>query len=385
MRLPTVFTAFLLFVLPLVVFPLTPSFFETPKIILAEILIELLIFFSLVQSSKYLKKINSTFLLLIICIAALTLLHLFIFGPKETFFGNIFRLQGIFMLCHLLAFSFLSSCLAVSDKMKRWASAISLIMLLISIFVFGGNLSGRAVGSLGEPNALASSAIFLLTFSFFLHKNPLIKVLGVVETIAVIILSGSRSSLITFSILGLFLLLQLKLSLKKAFLICLVFALLSLSLPILEGGGWFENRSEIWKTAFIAGFKSPLYGWGFGRIDKALQPTSRLLNNNVQYQFVDSAHNLFLDWWLQGGIIGLGLLVSIILICLSNLLKAGKKMELSLFLAAIIPLLFNPLSIISLIYFWYSIGQGFPTSPKTRSLKLGTKTDIISLWRIPGG
>ena len=95
-----------------------------------------------------------------------------------------------------------------------------------------------------------------------------------------------------------------------------------------------------------------------GNIDSALNQTSRVVNNNIQYQFIDSTHNIFLDFWVQGGVLGvIGLTVLIVYAC-RNLLKRNQVRELLILLGLLVVLSFNPMSIAIVIFFWWTLGQG---------------------------
>lgn len=357
--LVTYIISFLLFFLPLVVLPIGISPFETPKVILAEMVIELLLF--LFFFGKYgagAKELNPMLIRTLGVIFLLSLIYFPFQISQNIFFGNIFRLQGVFLLWHLVLFAALSSAVNLSRTSHLYI--FSLVGLLFGALIFGTDLNDRYFGTLGEPNALAAAAIFLFPFSYFAYKLPL-KAVAFVVTLLVLFLSGSRSAFLALSLqlLLLFFVQKLKLSTAKSLSICLLLFIFGLSLPFLEGGGWFENRSEIWQTAFYAGLQSPLIGQGFGNVADALHRTAQLLNNNVQFQFVDSSHNLVLDWWVQGGLIGTVLLVFVIFYSFYQFIKKRQLLELVIFLGILTTMSFNPVSVVTLIAFWWVIGQGF--------------------------
>lgn len=360
----TIILAFLLFFLPFVVIPFGISPFEFPKVIAAEIGIEILLVIKLFQKNIHINQFNKRQMLLILPLIILTLIDLVFFPSPTAFFGNPFRLQGIFLLWHLLAFSILSNVIPdlIGDLDSRLPITIyilSLVLLLITAISFGGNENGRAIGTLGEPNALAATAAFFLPFLF--GQKNLIKILGFIFALIIIFLSGSRSGLIAIGVESVFLLLKeiVKLSVAKSFILAFILFILSLSLPLIENGGWFENRSVIWQTAFVAGLKSPVLGWGFGNIETALHQTSVEMKNLVQHQFIDSAHNIFLDFWVQGGVVGLISLLLIIFFSIKNLIAKSKLLELTIFLGLITVMSFNPVSVVTLVAFWWVVGQGF--------------------------
>lgn len=358
----TLLLTFLLFFLPFVLLPFAPlsGVFETPKVIVGEIAIELLVLAKIFQkNNSFIQQLNKQQVILTLGLIILTLIDLAIFQTPTSFFGNKFRLQGIFLLWHLLAFSIVSSTIKI-DKIPSLIYPIFITLLLTTTIFLGGNENGRTIGTLGEPNALAATAIFILPFILFIQKN-LIKILGFIVVLVIIFLSGSRSGLVAISMQSIFIVFNrgFKLSVFRSFIISLILFVLSLSLPIIEGGGWFENRAIIWQTAFFAGFNSPIIGNGFGNIDNALRQTSIVMNSLVQHEFVDSSHNLFLDFWVQGGIVGLIALIAIIFFSIKNLIHQSKMLELTLLLGLIGVLSFNPASVVTLVAFWWVVGQGF--------------------------
>jgi len=83
------------------------------------------------------------------------------------------------------------------------------------------------------------------------------------------------------------------------------------------------------------------------------------MNKDIQYVNVDSAHNLFLDFWIQGGILGVGLLVGFLGFGVIGLMRGEQVVLLVSLLGVLTSMLFNPASIVSLVHFWFLIGQGF--------------------------
>lgn len=331
--------------------------FETPKVIVGEILIEVLLVLIFLRGRF--KLVLNPFSGAIGLLFLLTVIDLIFLKTNTTFFGNLFRLQGVFLLWHLLGLALVSSAVNLPKKVYLY-STFSLVVLSLSAYILGGDLNGRAFGTLGEANSLAGTAIFLLPFG--LVATPKWAKIGFLLSVALIILaSGSRAGVIVFLIqlifVGLVYLASFKLS--RAFLVALMLSLISLALPIYAGGGWYENRSEIWYTSLVAGTLSPVIGHGFGNMEAALHKTALILNNNIQYQVVDSAHNIFLDFWVQGGALGIMALVILIIFAVRNFLQKDQLKELLIILGLLTTLSFNPVSVSLLIAFWFFLGQGY--------------------------
>lgn len=357
-----VFLTFLLFFLPLLVVPLGSSYFEVPKVIAAEIVIEILLLLVLFRKAKFfLNNFNYQYLVLFTLIFFLTVIHLIFLRTNTTFFGNTFRLQGIFLLWHLLLFSLISIKVSL-DKVPSWVYLLSLGGLLVGGLVLGGNELSRVVGTLGEPNALAGTVTFIWPFIYFRYSKWYLKYASFIPVITLILLSNSRSGFIAFFIQILFiLLLKIKFTLSKATLVCLILIGITGVLPFLEGGGVYENRGEIWSSAFIAGLQNPIFGGGFGNIEKVIPQGSEILKNNARFQYVDSAHNILLDFWVEGGIIGLGILLFLIYKTFDSFIKKSRMLETICLLGLLTVMFFNPVSVVNLIHFWWLLGQGWKT------------------------
>lgn len=348
-------TIFLLFFLSLFVFPFGYSYFEPPKVILAQVLIELLLILSL---AKKFKLPPPALFIPVLLFFTLTIIDLIFMRTETTFWGNIFRFQGVFLFWNLLIFALISFQNKL-PKLPYYIYLIPLAGLLISAFWLGKNDVDRSFGTLAEPNALSASVIFLLPFIYFFIKNKIIRYFSLAVILWIILISGSRAGLIAFFIQILFIFFSNRFAIKKVVLICLTILILSLTLPILEGGGWYENRAEIWQASLTAGFINPVIGGGFGNLEKTIPRGSEIVHNNARFQYVDSSHNFLLDYWVSGGLIGLILILFLLFKTFKNFTFEGKKLELAVFLGLITVMSFNPVSVITLVQFWWLIGQGF--------------------------
>lgn len=349
---------FLLFILYLIVIPIGVSPFETPKVILAEIVIAGLLFLKITHFKKVdFKHLFTPQLVLIGILFILSLDQLLLFHPKGGFFGNVFRLQGVFLLWHLMVFSLLSKDVKI-DHFLKILLPFSFICLLMGTLILGVDQNNRAFGTLGEPNALAATALFLFPFVYFRYK-PVVKTGAFFAALLITILSGSRAGLIGF-ILELIFIVGIKISTPaKALSVCLLLMLSSLLLPLIENVGWFEKRAEIWQTALISGWESPLIGHGFGNVQNSILQTAVKLGNNVQYQIVDSSHNFLLDYWIQGGVVAVISILLLLILSLQGLSLHKKVVEMTAMVGLLTAMLFNPVSVVNLLAFWWLIGQGF--------------------------
>src|SRR5258706_1510086 len=359
----TIIVWILIFILPFLIFPIGIYQFEAPKVYAAELGIIILSLLGIFANYKHLIKVKVP-LILFSLLFFLTLYHLLFRMTPAAFLGNIFRQQGIFLLWLLMLFSFFSA------HLSRIKIPPVIITLLISVeFILSilliRSIDDRAVGTLGEPNALAGFVAFLWPFIAFQKlKSPISKFLFILSSTMIffiIFMSGSRSGLIAFILeLMLFGFFKFtKLGILKTTSIGILFLISSFLLPFaLAKDVVYENRAEIWQTSIISGYQHPFLGWGFGNTEVALKQYNKKLYNNLQGYYVDSAHNIFIDYWIQGGFLGLSILLLLIYISIKNFIIKKSVMNITLLLGLMITLSFNPSSIVGLIGFWYILGQG---------------------------
>ncbi|MGI8419386.1 MAG: O-antigen ligase family protein [Candidatus Levyibacteriota bacterium] len=258
----------------------------------------------------------------------------------------------------LLLFSFTSSLLP-PFKMSRWFFLIILCIQCFFAFIIGGE-GTRAIGTIGEPNALAADIVFLWPFIYFYNHNKLYKVGSILLAVLIILLSQSRSGIIAICIQLAFFFLTYKLhmSLKKSTMICLILMVFSLLLPFFDQKGFYENRTQVWQSALMAGVTHPILGNGFGNIQYALQASEKQFHNNLGLSMIDSSHNIFLDWFVQGGIVGLTVFLSFLYQAFTIFIQKKETPYLVILLGLLVSLSFNPASIIALIALFWILGKG---------------------------
>jgi hypothetical protein len=154
-------TIALLFLVPFLILPFGESHFESPKVVIAEILmlsVFLLSFWKnplIYASKKYLP---------FYALGILSLFHLLFLSGPTTFFGNVFRGQGVLLLWALLLFSISISMTKVKMLPRFGIYLLLVLQLVAAVFIEGKD--ARAIGTIGEPNALAAFAIFFWPFLF---------------------------------------------------------------------------------------------------------------------------------------------------------------------------------------------------------------------------
>jgi O-antigen ligase len=361
---------FLLFLLQFFFFPVGTSFFEGSKVYAAEIAIVILFLLCLFSKEgiQY-KNYPKPCLFSLAGIAFIGLYHVFFDQTKTVLFGNIFRLQGTMLVWFLLAFALISAKVSIERKYIPTLSFAALVVQFICALLFVGVGSDRPVGTIGEPNALAASVLFLWPFVVLVKKKTkwywLQMILSTLIVLAMIIITGSRSAMIAFGIQVFFLLFVrfLPKRLGVATILALLFLCASYIFP-LTSHDVYENRGEIWKSALVAGTTHPVLGVGFGNAEYELHKANLQLHNHLPGYYVDSAHNIFLDWWVQGGVIGLGILVWLLYRTFAQFIVRQNILYITLLVGLLAALSFNPASVVSLIALWWMIGQSFSAPNK---------------------
>lgn len=368
---------FLLFLLQFFYFPIGRSFFEGAKVYAAEIGIFLLLLLQLASKDGLsLREYKKPLVISGVILLAITAFHVLFHQTATVLFGNEFRLQGTFLLWMLLLFAFLSSRISIDDKIKPIFITIILFVQLVCTLVFIGVGADRPVGTLGEPNALAANIIFLWPFLVFAWpKKKLLRVLaaiGIISALLILFVTGSRSGIIALGVQLCFLaaLAILKFQLPKketlkstiSLVLALCVLLASLALPFIGQRNEYEDRGEIWIAAVRAGTANPILGVGFGNAEYELHKANVEIGNKLQGYYVDSAHNIFLDWYIQTGIAGLSIFLFFLYQTFKNFIYTNQIRNIVLLLGLIAALSFNPASVVALIGLWWLIGHSLITA-----------------------
>lgn len=352
----------LLFLLQFVYFPFGTSYFENPKVYAAEVLIFCLLLVAILQGYSLFEKRKLPLLFAFGALIVLSLYQLIFLPTDYTFWGNDFRLQGVLLLWFLLLFSYLSSHKPIERVSPYLLISVLLLQFVLAIQVDSGSLE-RAVGSIGEPNSLAGIMIVTWPFLYFSVTKRRWRILSLLGSCilicGVLLLSGSRSGVVAFALQLVFLLCRgvFQWPVKRVVIVCLVLLVSSLVLPFLEQGSKYEKRTEVWQTGIVAGFAHPILGNGFGNGEFALNTAAIKLHNPLQGYYLDSAHNLLLDWWVQGGTLGLGIMLFLLSKMFFHFVQEKNLRNLIIALGLLAVLSFNPASVILLMYLWWLIGQ----------------------------
>ncbi len=355
-RIPFYLTVFLIFFLPFVVFPIGSSQFEVPKVIVAQIAIELLVLFRLLRHEK--PNIPYPVLIGFLVLFSISVLDLIFFRTPLSFFGNSYRLQGIFLFWHLLLFSIFAD-KNVLQHIGAKALTCFLIIQLCGDFFFGVNVVGRSFGFLGEPNSLAAVALVVFPLLFMQKNSKKLVLFCFLLLTVLLIISGSRSGVMGFVIQAFFLFFSYRFPAKLSRITVISFLLvLATHLTPYFLSNIHESRVEIWYAAVLSFLAHPIIGGGFGNIDLLLHEQSLRFASFISARYVDSSHNIVLDMIVQSGIIGVGAFFLLLWNASMDFYKKKNIVQTALLLGLLTVLLFNPVSVWVLLVFWYLLGQG---------------------------
>lgn len=369
---------FLLFGLTFLIVPTLPSPYEAPKAYGTILLIGILI--SISKTPKTFIKLPrldiQTIPILLIALGLYHLLYPTTFLPffpqplsfSNLLWGNNIRPQGTILYISLFLLFLVSTKSIFNPRSFSRIAFFSLIGLFIYTLIIGPKASFRFIGPLGEANSLSAVVLFLFPLSS-LSPNPKYRKISLVLSIILILLSGSRAGILGF--LAEFIILYLRqkgrffIAASGLFVLLFIFSII---LPFIprpipkELVNRFENRTEIWTVSYKAGFDYPIVGTGFGSAAGAIRLKSEQLQMFTRFQPIDSAHNIFLQWWIMGGLSGLILFVILMVSCVINLYRQKAWYLLSILIGLTTVQLFNPVSSITLVHFWWVLGVSFNKS-----------------------
>lgn len=267
--------------------------------------------------------------------------------PYKSFWSNFERMDGYITLIHMFAYFVVMG--SVFTTRKHWniflATSVgaSIIMCFYGFLQLGGaitiNQGGvRLDGTLGNAIYLAVYIMFNMFFAAYLwiqSRWPQAirhSVFGVVILLQGVILYYTASRGVILGLIGgSFLTAALVALLEKQNLACRRYALICLAAVLVLVGGFFlvrntdfvqksqtlgrfsslsfgeiknQGRYFIWPMA-LKGFKDhPLLGWGQEGFNYVFNKyyDARMYNQEAWF---DRTHNVFFDWLIAGGVLGL--------------------------------------------------------------------------------
>lgn len=270
---------------------------------------------------------------------------------------------------------------------------ISLLSALCFSFFHGGRMYVE-IFSLMDPNDFSGSLAiaFALCLTELLKKKRIIlNIVCLLIVLGIVYLSGSRGGLLTMMCIILIWILSMKgrtkyivlitmTVLAAGFLICAEFGIgpsqisrFSVS-ALISGGG--TGRSEIWKAAmefFVT--QNPLrmlFGNGLGSFADTVNYVAP--GNDFTYE----SHNMYINTLIEGGVIGLALLIA----CFTSLYVFAFKRKNLLGILALTGFLITGISLDTQVYrtfaiaavaalIWHEIDLTFPEFRKKKTPEKG--------------
>lgn len=251
----------------------------------------------------------------------------------------------------------------------------------IVIYQKGEWFSTRLTGPFGRPRCGIMLTWLTIPFTYWaIHKWQKKWLVAAITLLAftAVILSGERMALLLFLVgMGL-IICTAKHAFKWLVAGGLVMCLLAATLALLQPKLLDRQVYSIIRTAQT--FKQTPYGWVFNTAQHAIahnpvfgvgmkqfQPYCETLEKPVRYykKCHRHAHNPYLEWWAENGIIGLGFFLVLIAIWAKTIWRAVRTYKDPIIMAFAIGLIirFFPLSITSSIFtasagvpLWWAIG-----------------------------
>jgi len=347
----------------------------------------------------------------------------------RSFWSNFERMEGFVTLLHLFGYVLVAS--SVLNK-KVWARLFatsigaSVIMGVYGIFQLAGvlkiNQGGvRVDGTFGNATYLAVYMLFHMFLSLFMFTKSTSKFQRVFYSVAFLL----EGAILYFTatrgaILGLFggLLLSGVLvalferenkKLRRG-------AIIGIVLLVIMAGGFFAMRNTsavqnsqvlrrfsrislqekttrsrlvLWQLAIHGALERPILGWGQENFDQVFDKyyDPRMFD---QEQWFDRAHNVVLDWFVSGGVLGVGLYLALFISALvllwrkTNLSVTQRSIATGLLVGYFFHNLFVFDNVVSYLLFGTVLGFIYnesTTAPKeepSRVLSVGVANRILS-------
>ncbi len=355
----------LLFLIPTIVFTVTPSLFFpyiTGKNFEFRFLVEIAFVLWLILlflDKNYVPKFSPSIIAVSIFIFIIFLADIFGVNPYKSFWSNFERMEGFVTIFHLFAYLLMWISIFKKESLQIWffrfSLAISFIVANYGLFQSVFSKVSRVDVFLGNPIYFAVYILFHIFIAGILFtrkeatKNEKI-ILGALIAVEIpaLYLTASRGAIIGF-ILGLFVVgLGVMFTSKRQsqrniarIIIYGILALVALFVLLINTNfvknshvlnrfatisftnGTVAARTYVWKTSISGVKEKPLLGWGqegFNYVfNKYYDPRMY-----AQEQWFDRAHNVVFDWLIAGGILGFLAYLLVLFALLYSIYKTNK-------------------------------------------------------------
>ena len=364
---------------------------------------------------EYRPRISPIFLAVFLFTIIVGLADIFGVNPYKSLWSNYERMDGFVTLLHLVAYTLVWGTVLNTEKLRMWfwriTIFVSVIVSIDALWQLVSTSKTRLDSTLGNPIYLAVYVLFHIFIAIILAVGRRTSVsekyvLGVVALLEMVVLylTASRGAVLGF-VGGMFIatagiaITEKKNKKVKAIAIGAVLTVLLVVSGFIAvrntsfvqdsqvlkrfanislSHGTVMARTYVWGIA-LQGFKEhPMLGWGqenFNYVfNKYYDPRMY-----AQEQWFDHAHNVFLDWLVSAGVLGLLAYVAIFLALLYGIYRARGVtiVQKWLFVGLIAAYAFHNLTVFdnitSYILIFAIIAWIYQLSVDSYRLKLGTK------------
>ncbi len=358
-----------LFLIPFVPFLVDGSLyfpFITTKAFAWRIIVEIIFGAWIVLSTiepKYRPRKSIILYALLAFTVVIGLANLFGVAPLKSFWSNYERMEGYITILHLGAFFLVIGSVFREGEWRKWFNTTllaSFIMVIYGFFQMAGVLEihqggTRVDGTLGNSAYLAVYLLFHIFFASVLFmrekKWSLLRwVYGILIILETIILYYTATRGTILGLLGgLLIVAILNIKNHEAEVVRKV-SLAGVILFVVLVSGFFlmrntkfiqssyvlsrfseislaeiktEGRSFVWPMAVKGVLEKPILGWGQDNFNYVFNEHYNPEMYRLEPWF-DRAHNIFLDWAIAGGFLGLLAYLSLYVVLLISIWKKDK-------------------------------------------------------------
>jgi O-antigen ligase/tetratricopeptide (TPR) repeat protein len=381
-----------LFLIPIVPFYVTSALFFpfiTGKAFMFRILVEIIFGFWLIlclEDKSYRPQKSWIIYAMSIFVGLIAISDIFSGHFLKSFWSNFERMEGLVTLLHLLAYLLVLVSFVKTEKMwqklLQTSVGVSILIGFWGLFQFFGKFTSiqsghRLDGSFGNASYLAIYMLFHIFITAFLlsryQGQKFVKWLYaaiIAFQTFILFFTATRGTilalvgglLITLVLVLIFERERLRLRKISAGLLLLLVVLGGLFVSLRESDfvkgidplrrlasislneKTTASRFLIWEMAYEGFKEKPIFGWGQENFifvfEKYYNPAMY-----AQEPWFDRAHNVFFDWLIAGGALGILAYLSLFVISLINLWRSKKLnvLEKSLFVGLLVGYFFHNL------------------------------------------
>lgn len=315
------------------------------------------------SASEYWPKRSKILYTLGIFLVVIGLADLLGLSPIKSFWSNFERMEGYITMLHLGALYLVMSSVFKAREWRWWwntSLSASALMIVYCLFQLAGAFEihqggVRVDGTLGNAGYLA---LYLLIHVFVAGrllvttKDATLKWLYgllIVGQVTILYLTATRGALLGF-VAGLFVIAVLNIFNKENLRIrrfgiygLVILVVLSTSFFLMKDKSFIrenpvlgrlasisltqwknEGRSFVWAMAIEGIKEKPILGWGQDNFNYIFAKHYSAQMYKLEPWF-DRAHNIFLDWGVAGGILGLAAYLALYLVLLLAIWKRPAR------------------------------------------------------------